>query len=118
MYPQQFPQFCLKGYVFTGVVGCEGNGSMTTPPGGSSIVGVTIIVDLAAVVSTVFVSTVVVSTCREFSFKVFEVLLVLDSNISVSFNCFTGDVALVQTSLFGWVGTFSVILPLVDSSEI
>ena len=56
------------GWVFTGVVGREGSGSMTTPPGVSSIVGVVIIVDSAAVVSAVYVSTVVVSTCRGLSF--------------------------------------------------
>ena len=42
----------------------------------------------------------------------------LDSNISVSFNCFTGDAEVVWSSLSGWVGAFSVIRSLVDSSEV
>ena len=106
-------------------MGREGSGSMTTPPGVLLIVGVAIVVVSAVVVSTVSISTVVISTCHGSSFvlggslfKEVVFMSVLDSTVSVSLNWFTGDAAVVQSSVLGWVGGFSVIWSLVDSGDV
>ena len=51
-------------------------------------------------------------------FKEVVFLSVLEDNISVSLNCFTGDAAVVQSSVLGWVGAFLAIWSLADSGRV